>query len=132
MNQEKKHKHMTLDDRIEIQECLNKGMTFRAIAQQIGKDQTTVSKEIKLHGKTYTNSFTKTEECCPRLLKAPFVCNGCPKRNHSNSACQKTPVFVRKKQRFLHIEIQKQAISVRKRSSSNSNSQVFSNSWQHI
>lgn len=84
MNYEKRNKHMTLDDRIEIQECLNKGMTFKAIAQRIGKDQTTVSKEVKLHGKTYTNSFTKTDECCPKLLKAPFVCNGCPKRNHSN------------------------------------------------
>ena len=75
MNYEKRNKHMTLDDRIEIQECLNKGMTFKAIAQRIGKDQTTVSKEVKLHGKTYTNSFTKTDECCPKLLKAPFVCN---------------------------------------------------------
>lgn len=86
MNQEKKNKHMTLDDRIEIQECLNKRMTFKAIAKRIAKDPTTVSKEVKLHGKSYTNSFTKTNECCPKLLKAPFVCNGCPKRNHSN--CQ--------------------------------------------
>ncbi len=84
MNHEKKNKHMTLDDRIEIQECLNKGMTFKAIAGRIGKDPTTVSKEVKLHGKTYTNSFTRTDECCPKLLKAPFVCNGCAKRNHSN------------------------------------------------
>lgn len=80
----KKNKHMTLDERIEIQECLNKGMTFKAIAQRIGKDPTTVSKEVKLHGKSYSNSFTKTDECCPKLLKAPFVCNGCSKRNHSN------------------------------------------------
>lgn len=84
MNRTKKNKHMTLDDRIEIQECLNKGMTFKAIGQRIGKDPTTISKEVKLHGKTYTNSFTKTDECCPILLKSPFVCNGCPKRNHSN------------------------------------------------
>ena len=84
MNQEKKCKHMTLDDRIEIQECLSKGMTFKAIGKRIGKDQTTVSKEVKLHGKTYSNSFTKTDESCPGLLKAPFVCNGCPRRNHSN------------------------------------------------
>ncbi|MBQ7322426.1 MAG: helix-turn-helix domain-containing protein, partial [Clostridia bacterium] len=41
MNNEKRNKHMTLDDRIEIQECLNKGMTFKAIAQRIEKDQTT-------------------------------------------------------------------------------------------
>ena len=79
-----KNKHMTLDDRIEIQECLNKGMTFKSIARRIGKDPTTISKEVKLHGHSYTNSFTKTEECCPLLMKAPFVCNGCPKRNHSN------------------------------------------------
>lgn len=77
----KKNKHMTLDDRIEIQECLNKGMTFKAIAQRIEKDPTTVSKEVKLHGKTYTNSFTATDEICPKLMKAPFVCNGCSKRN---------------------------------------------------
>lgn len=84
MKNEKKNKHMTLDDRIEIQECLNKGMTFKAIALRIGKDQTTVSKEVKLHGKIHTNGFTKTDECCPKLLKAPFVCNGCSKRSHSN------------------------------------------------
>mgnify|MGYP003446628682 CR=1 FL=1 len=84
MNNEKRNKHMTLDDRIEIQECLTKGMTFKSIAQRIGKDQTTVSKEVKLHGKVHANGFTKTDECCPKLLKAPFVCNGCTKKNHSN------------------------------------------------
>jgi len=83
-NQEKKNKHLTLDDRIEIQDCLCKGMTFKAIGRRIGKDPTTVSKEVKLHAKAHDNSFTKTTECCPKLLKAPFVCNGCEKRNHSN------------------------------------------------
>ena len=90
MNNEKRNKHRTLDDRIEIQECLNKGMTFKAIAQRIEKDQTTVSKEVKLHGKVHANGFTKTDECCPKLLKAPFVCNGCPKRNQG--APQHLPV----------------------------------------
>ena len=47
-NNEKKQKHMNLDDRTEIQECLTKGMTFKAIAQRIGKDPTTVSKEVPL------------------------------------------------------------------------------------
>ena len=80
----KKNKHMTLDDRIEIQECLNKGMTFKAIGERIEKDPTTISKEVKLHGRSRANGFTKTDECCPRLMKTPFVCNGCSKRNHSN------------------------------------------------
>jgi hypothetical protein len=83
-NNEKKNKHMTLDDRIEIQECLSKGMTFKAIGARIGKNQTTVSREVKLHMEPYTNSFVRTEEVCPKLLKAPFVCNGCGKKSHSN------------------------------------------------
>lgn len=43
---QKKNKHITLDDRLEIQECLDHGVNFKAIAQRIGKDQTTVSKEV--------------------------------------------------------------------------------------
>lgn len=80
----KKHKHLTLDDRIEIQECLSKGMTFKAIGRRIGKDQTTVSKEVKAHLQTHTNSFVQSDLPCPRLLKAPFVCNGCEQRSRSS------------------------------------------------
>lgn len=79
-----KYKHMSLDDRIEIQECLNKGMTFKEISKRIGKDATTVSKEVKKHLVIYSNSYTKTDECCPKLLKAPFICNGCEKKNYSS------------------------------------------------
>ncbi|MDR0817554.1 MAG: helix-turn-helix domain-containing protein, partial [Clostridiales Family XIII bacterium] len=45
----KKNKHLTDDDRQEIQDCLNHGMTFKAIGRRIGKDQTTISKEVKKH-----------------------------------------------------------------------------------
>ena len=83
-NNEKKNKHMTLDDRIEIQECLSKGMTFKSIWERIGKSQTTISREVKMHMETHTNSFVRTDEVCPKLLKAPFVCNGCEKKSRSN------------------------------------------------
>ena len=83
-NNEKKNKHMTLDDRIEIQECLSKGMTFKAIGERIGKNQTTISREVKIHMEPYTNSFVRTEEVCSKLLKAPFVCNGCEKKSRSS------------------------------------------------
>lgn len=83
-NNDKKNKHMTLDDRIEIQECLSKGMTFKAIGERIGKSQTTVSREVKIHMEPYTNSFVRTDEVCPKLLKAPFVCNGCEKKSRSS------------------------------------------------
>ena len=83
-NTEKKSKHMTLDDRIEIQECLCKGMTFKAIGKRIGKSQTTVSREIKLHMQPYTNGHVRSDGVCPSLLKAPFVCNGCEKKGRSS------------------------------------------------
>lgn len=77
---------MTLEDRIEIQECLTHEMTFKAIGLRLAKDQTIISKEVKRHIKVHTDSFVKREDCGPRLLKAPFVCNGC--QNKSRSCCR--------------------------------------------
>lgn len=74
-------KHLTLDDRIEIQDCLYKGFTFKAIGKHIGKDQTTISKEIKKHIQTHTSlNCIDASTICPMLLKLPYVCNPCPKR----------------------------------------------------
>jgi transposase, IS30 family len=84
----KKNKHLTFDERIEIQDCLNHRMTFKAIANRIGKDQTTVSKEVKKHLDINEDDVRRTDlygkpialEVCPALLKAPFVCNPCEKK----------------------------------------------------
>ena len=103
MEIEKKNKHMTLEDRIEIQECLSKGMTFKAIAARISKDPTTVSKEVKLHSKAYTNSFVKTDECCPKLLRAPFVCNGCEKRSYSSCKYTRRKYIAKEAQKEYEI-----------------------------
>lgn len=43
----RKHKHLTLNDRCIIQEGLVKGKTFREIGQQLSKDPSTISKEIR-------------------------------------------------------------------------------------
>ncbi len=45
----KPQKHLTLSERIMIEQGLNSGKTFSSIASQIGKDPTTISKEIKKH-----------------------------------------------------------------------------------
>ena len=42
-NNTTKNKHLTLEDPIEIEECLRHGMTFKAIGRRIGKDPSTVS-----------------------------------------------------------------------------------------
>ena len=76
-----KYKHLTLSDRNDIQLGLERGETFKAIGQSILKDPTTVSKEVK------RNRQVRGSTCgnlpCPLLDKAPFVCNGCPKRRQN-------------------------------------------------
>ena len=42
-------KHLTLDDRIYIENELNKGTSFKDIARFLCKDPTTISKEVKAH-----------------------------------------------------------------------------------
>jgi len=83
--------HLTLDDRQEIMECLDKGMSFKDIARRVGKAPTTISREVKRHivvqplsVKLSKSDGTPIENRpCPLLLKAPFVCNSCKKRrNH--------------------------------------------------
>ena len=90
-----KNKHMSLDDRIEIQECLAKGISFKDIGKRIGKSATTISREVKLHLQTHSNGYTRSEEVCPLLLKAPFVCNGCDKKSRS-SCPYKRQIYVAK------------------------------------
>ena len=76
-----KHKHLTLSDRNDIQLGLERGETFKAIGQLILKDPTTVSKEVK-RNKQIRDS-TSNNLPCTLLDKAPFVCNGCPKRRQN-------------------------------------------------
>lgn len=90
-----KNKHMTLGDRIEIQECLAKGMSFKDIGKRIEKSATTISREVKQHLQAHSNGYTKTDDVCPRLLKAPFVCNGCDKKSRS-SCPHKRQIYVAK------------------------------------
>jgi IS30 family transposase len=89
---ERKNKHLTFDERLEIQECLTREMTFKAIGRHLGKDQTTISKEVKRNLIVNpTTSIKKDKQgqiistICPKLLKAPFVCNGCRRKTVSCS-----------------------------------------------
>ena len=76
-----KHKHLTLSDRNDIQLGLERGETFKAIGQSILKDPTTVSKEVKRNRQVWESTCHNLP--CPLLDKAPFVCNGCPKRRQN-------------------------------------------------
>ena len=123
-------KHLTIEDRIYIQNELDKGTSFKDIARFLCKDPTTISKELKarrasdwfhkgtfLNAKNFctkrfrckkTNACNKIllcgvkcascptcnqtcpdfqKECCSKLDRAPYVCNGCSKKiNHCTIA----------------------------------------------
>ncbi len=113
-----KHKHLTLEERFTISNLLDKQTSFKTIGQELNKDCTTISKEIRNHripkktgalGRAFNNCKNRfhcdhrlickdckrnrfcwscgkctslcpdfVEESCPKLKKAPYVCNGCP------------------------------------------------------
>ncbi len=117
---------MTIDDRAIILSELSKNTSFKDIASLLGKDATTISKEIRKHryfeksgscGKSFNNCIhTFNRSCnhkkvcnkcsqrnnrycwscgicmdtctdykpysCPKLGKAPYVCDGCKTRSN--------------------------------------------------
>jgi IS30 family transposase len=85
-NTHTKNKHLSFDDRLTIQEALKVGSTFKAVARHLGKDPTTISREIKRNITIVHTSHQRKDkkgnpiiEVCPLLLKAPFCCNPCKK-----------------------------------------------------
>lgn len=75
-----KYKHLSFEDRCTIQEFLNHGYNFTQIANRLGKDRTTISKEV------YKNRFARKKQStkdisCHHTSKPPYVCNGCPDIN---------------------------------------------------
>jgi len=74
-----KFKHLSDENRMEIQNGLNTGCTFKQIGRRIGKDPTTVSKEVKKHIEVRPAKDAQNTVLCETLIKAPFVCNGCKK-----------------------------------------------------
>lgn len=119
------HKHMSLESRILIEKGLDAGTSFRRIAEQLGKDPSTIAKEIQKHRlaqphnpfneprskcaafpncqkkdlcqiyapvckglckncgrcNSHCPDFVPRDFHCPKLDKAPFVCNGCKKKS---------------------------------------------------
>lgn len=90
MPQQPGYHHLTLDDRIVIEKSLDQSMSFKAIGRSIGKNLTSVSKEIKRHRierarNTYgshnncehRNSCHQREHCKWSLSCRKKSCRGC-------------------------------------------------------
>jgi transposase, IS30 family len=88
-------RHMSLDDRIYIEKCLDKDMTFKDVAKFLRKDPTTISKEVKKN-RIYQqrNSHTVAPNDCKykRDCHLKNVCNypmPCNKRCSLCASCKK-------------------------------------------
>ena len=98
-----KNKHLTLAERQIIETGIRNGSTKKAIADTLGKDKSTIGKEIKAHRfhqntKVYEVDCTEYSKCknrrthlcnpqcpnykkftCSRRDRSPGACNGCEK-----------------------------------------------------
>ena len=101
-------KHLSLDERYDIENSLSKGLSFKKIGININKNCTTISREIRNHyivkntggiGRQFNNCIYRTscpnrgkncnlancpefkEDKCKFLDKPPYVCNGCKNKN---------------------------------------------------
>ena len=108
-NNHESNKHLTYEERSFIEIGLNQGRNYTEIAKDISKDRRTIAREIEKHKfKKKPSSFNGKksfcerrfecgkfdcdekekcyrEEVCERLMKTPYVCNGCADK----SRCRK-------------------------------------------
>lgn len=103
MSSNNKNLHLTAQERIIIEKGIENGSTKAAIALTIGKDKSTVGKEIKKHRKlvhksSYKINCANMKNCshnhvcdncadfkpftCNRRDRSPGACNGCSKYTH--------------------------------------------------
>ena len=85
--------HLSYEDRNNIEDGLNENKSINQIAIEINRSHTTILREIdrnkvyfkpKQYG-TYKNNNYDRDISCSKLLKSPYVCNGCKSR----SGCRK-------------------------------------------
>ena len=103
MAKSNKNLHLTLSDRQIIQRGIENGATKASIAATLGKDKSTIGKEIKAHRKhkhicSFNPACANKDRCkhhhvckdcadlvvfkCKRRDRSPGACNGCPKFQH--------------------------------------------------
>ncbi len=111
-----KNKHLTAEDRKIIEDSLNHKMSYASIAQSLGKDPTTISKEVKAHitlkrngfyGKNYNNcqhqfSCKKAAVCDPCVSPQKHVlCRNC---SLCNQHCPDyEPIICSRRKKSAHV-----------------------------
>lgn len=118
----KTQNHFTIEERIELLNCITKGFSIRKTASFLNKAPSTISRELKKH--RYFSKGFERDRCkhvrlcrkgpnchincpsyelgsCIRIARAPWICNGCENYKH----CRKS------KFRYDPIQAQKNYLS---------------------
>ena len=82
-------KHLTLSDRIYIEQELMQGSSFKSIADFLHKDPTTISKEVRLHAKSVVLSYN--------VFSCKYSCSRFPEC----TVCKTDPGVLCKRQKSL-------------------------------
>ena len=86
--------HMTLSDRVRIQSGLEKSESFKKIAEAIGKDCTTVSREVRSHYVVERKgSHGRSYNDCLRKHGCKAVNDACTKDACQKTSCRYCPSF---------------------------------------
>ena len=74
----KSWKHLTLEQRKIISNSISHNYKLKEIAEALGFDPTSISKEVKRNRETITIGKNITN--CKRIKRWPYVCTGCNKK----------------------------------------------------
>jgi len=77
-----KNKHLSLQERFIIENGIRNGSSKKAIADTLGKDKSTIGKEIKLH------------RSCSYKCKLPLECSAYKKCSHGRLCSSACPDFI--------------------------------------
>ena len=77
-------KHITLEQRKIIANGISHNYKLKEIAETLGVDPTSISKEVKRNRESITIGSNITN--CKRITRWPYVCTGCNKR-YNNQCC---------------------------------------------
>ena len=84
-----KNKHLSMNNRIDIEKYLNNNFNFTEIAKLLGKSTSTISNEIKSRKQRIKKKnllYNSKDYICPIITKPPYVCNACSNK----VGCKKT------------------------------------------
>lgn len=80
----KDRKHLTFEQRKVISNGISHNYKLKEIAETLGFDPTSISKEVKRNRESITIGLNVTN--CKKVTRWPYVCTGCNKR-YNNQCC---------------------------------------------